>query len=82
MEVIWKYLINASIYGTITGIVILMARFVLKNKISKRCMCLLWMIFIFKLVMPYGVESNFSLFNIFSTVDQNIYINSVVSENI
>lgn len=82
IDAIWKYLITASIYGTITGIVILTARFILKNKISKKCMCLLWMIFIFKLIMPYGVESAFSLFNVFSVVDQKIYVSGVFQENV
>lgn len=63
MENIWGYILNATIYGSITGLAILIIKSILNKKINKKYAYLLWMILIVKLVMPFGPESNLSLFN-------------------
>lgn len=59
----WGYFWIAGIFGTIVGIIILLTKYILKDKISKKCLCILWLIFIFKLTIPFGIGSNFSVFN-------------------
>ena len=76
MENIWGYTLSATIYGSIAGIVILVIKVLMKNKLNKKYAYLLWMILIIKLVMPFGPESSFSLFNQIS-----IKINSQVNMN-
>lgn len=60
---IWGYILSATIYGSITGVVILLIKKLLRNKINKKYAYLLWMILIIKLVIPFGPESSLSLFN-------------------
>ena len=76
MENIWGYTLSATIYGSIAGIVILVIKVLMKNKLNKKYAYLLWMILIIKLVMPFGPESSFSLFN-----QIPIKINSQVNMN-
>ena len=76
MENIWGYTLSATIYGSIAGIVILVIKALMKNKLNKKYAYLLWMILIIKLVMPFGPESSFSLFN-----QIPIKINSQVNMN-
>lgn len=63
MQNIWGYILNATIYGSITGVVILLIKSLLKNRINKKYAYLLWMILIIKLAFPFGPESSLSLFN-------------------
>ena len=63
IENIWEYTLSATIYGSITGITILIIKTLMKNKINKKYAYLLWMILIIKLAIPFGPKSNFSLFN-------------------
>ena len=60
---IWGYILNATIYGSITGVVILLIKNLLKNRINKKYAYLLWMILIIKLAFPFGPESSLSLFD-------------------
>ncbi|MEW9080082.1 M56 family metallopeptidase [Terrisporobacter glycolicus] len=84
---IWGYILNATIYGSITGVVILLIKNLLKNRINKKYAYLLWMILIIKLAFPFGPESSLSLFNkipvkINSQVDRNTVNMPNISEGI
>ncbi|MGN1032942.1 MAG: M56 family metallopeptidase, partial [Intestinibacter sp.] len=71
---IFQYLFISGVYGAAVGIIILIARQILKNKISKKYLCAIWLIFIFKLIIPYGLASDFSLFNKIPLLKDNTYI--------
>ena len=75
---LWGYILSATIYGSITGLVILLIKILLKNRINKKYTYLLWMILIIKLVFPFGPESSLSLFNkIPLKINNQVYINSI-----
>ncbi|MGM9530686.1 M56 family metallopeptidase [Intestinibacter sp.] len=63
MDNVYGYLATAGIYAAIVGIVILIARQILNKKIGKKYLCMLWLIFIVKLIIPFAPESSFSIFN-------------------
>ena len=63
MEKIWGYVVGATIFGSVTGFIVLIIKNLLKNKINKRYAYLFWMILVIKLIIPFGPESNISLFN-------------------
>lgn len=63
MENIWRYIVGATVFGSATGLIILLIKTLLKNKINKRYAYLLWIILAIKLIIPFGPESNISLFN-------------------
>lgn len=82
MDNLWGYILSATIYGSITGIVILLIKILLKNKINKKYGYLLWMILIIKLVFPFGPESSLSIFNkIPVKINSQVNMNSINSSN-
>lgn len=88
MEKLWDLVLQASVYGSIVGIVILIVKTLLKDKISGKWTYLLWMILIIKLIVPFGPQSSISLFNKIPSnitnnaiVDSSVIINSALNSN-
>lgn len=79
MENIWEYIVGATVFGSVTGFVILLMKRLLKNKINKRYAYLLWIILVIKLIIPFGPESNISLFN---SIPINFNVENILSSNI
>lgn len=69
MDRLWGLILETSIYASILGISILLVKFILKDKISGKWSYMLWMLLVVKLIMPFGPESSFSIFN---KIDVNI----------
>lgn len=63
MEKLWDIVLQASFYGTIVGVFILVTKKVLRKKLNGRFHYLIWMLLIIKLIVPVGPESNISIFN-------------------
>lgn len=78
MENIWGYIVEATIFGSVTGFIILLIKTLLKNKINKRYAYLLWIILVIKLIIPFGPESNISLFN---SIPINSNMENILSSN-
>ena len=79
MSNLWGYILDATIYGSITGFAIFIINVLLKNKLNRKYAYLLWMILIIKLIIPFGPESNISLFNkIPVKINQNSAKNEVI----
>ncbi|UEL47710.1 M56 family metallopeptidase [Terrisporobacter hibernicus] len=78
MENIWGYIVGATIFGSATGLIILLIKTLLKNKINKRYAYLLWIILVIKLIIPFGPESNISLFN---SIPINSNMENILSSN-
>lgn len=88
MEKLWDLVLQASVYGSIVGIVILIVKTLLKDKVSGKWIYLLWMILIIKLIIPFGPQSSISLFNKIPSnitnnaiVDSSVIINSALNSN-
>lgn len=79
MENIWGYIVGATVFGSVTGLIILLIKTLLKNKINKRYAYLLWIILVIKLIIPFGPESNISLFN---SIPINFNLENIQSSNI
>ena len=79
MEKLWDLVLQASVYGSIVGIVILIVKTLLKDKISGKWTYLLWMILIIKLIVPFGPQSSISLFN---KIPSNITNNAIVDSSV
>ncbi len=79
MENILGYIVGATVFGSVTGLIILLIKILLKNKINKRYSYLLWIILVIKLIIPFGPESNISLFN---RIPINFNMENILSSNI
>lgn len=66
MDRIFEFIIKATIYGSISGILIWIIQIFLKENLRPKWSYLLWTILIIKLLIPFGPESNFSIFNKFN----------------
>lgn len=60
---IYNFIIMASVYGSITGIIILLIRAVFSKVLTAKFRFLLWYILIIKLICPSGPESRISIYN-------------------
>jgi bla regulator protein BlaR1 len=72
VEGIFNYVIATTFYGSIVGLVIILLKVVLKDKINPQWHYLIWMVLILKLLIPFGPESSISLFNFVPTLPQGI----------
>ncbi|SCH13786.1 Regulatory protein BlaR1 [uncultured Clostridium sp.] len=63
MSKLWSIVLEASIHASIVGIVILLVKCILRDKISGKWSYLLWMLLVIKLIIPFGPQSSLSVFN-------------------
>ena len=82
IENLFIKVIEASFLGSIAGLIILLIRCILKNKINSKWIYLLWMIVIIKLMVPFGPESNLSIFNKINSIKFSTSINNNYDKNI
>lgn len=68
MEGIFKIIITTSLYASVVGLIIILLKYMLSNRLNPKWHFLIWSVLIFKLIVPFGPESAFSLFNVVSQV--------------
>lgn len=72
MAALFAAVLQASIYGTVVALFILVIKKAINKKLNSQWHYLLWIVLIVKLLIPYGPESAVSLFNaVPDTVRQN-----------
>lgn len=79
MDNLFNLVISSTIYATITGVLILTIKIFLRDKLNPKWTYILWLVFILKLVIPFGPESSISIFNKINITNQ--YAN-IVSDNL
>lgn len=72
MERVFAVILETSVYGTLVGLAILLAKRLLRNELNGRWHFILWAVLLVKLVFPFGPESAFSVFNIVPTVPTEV----------
>lgn len=72
MESIFKTILVTSLYASIVGILILIIKTILRNRISPKWHYIIWLVLVLKLIVPFGPGSIMSLFNTVPQVSQNI----------
>ncbi len=68
MEGIFKIIITTSFYASIVGLIIILIKHMLSNRLNPKWHFLIWSVLLVKLIVPFGPESPFSLFNAVSRV--------------
>lgn len=79
-----NFIIESSIVGSILVGLILLIRLLLKEHMKKSIIYYLWFILIIKLLIPFGPESKFSLFNLISITSKeetNLSVNNYKLQN-
>lgn len=67
---IFRAILTTSLYASIVGLLIILVKILLKDKINSTWHYLIWVVLILKLMIPFGPESVFSLFNVVPSVPQ------------
>lgn len=63
MENMFSLVLTTSLYASVVGVVIILLKTVLKNKINAFWHYAVWTVLLLKLLIPFGPESAVSLFN-------------------
>lgn len=66
MKQIFNGVLMMSISSSVVILIIIMLRFIIKKKVSKTFIFILWILVLMKLMVPLSVESPVSLFNVLS----------------
>ncbi|WP_127492466.1 M56 family metallopeptidase [Paenibacillus glycanilyticus] len=61
----FAWILSASLMASVLVVLILAAKWLLRDKLKPRWGYLLWLLLILRLVLPWAPESSFSMFNIF-----------------
>ncbi|CDX02723.1 hypothetical protein SDC9_18669 [bioreactor metagenome] len=77
MEAVFKIVLTTSFYAGIVGMVILLVKNLLQDKLNPRWHYWLWIVLLVKLIIPFGPESAFSLYNVLEPLSQEIKFSSV-----
>lgn len=75
MEKLWELILQTSFYASVVGVIIILSKVILKSNMNAKYHYLIWMLLIIKLIIPFGPESNVSLFNKIPV--RNVYQNNI-----
>jgi beta-lactamase regulating signal transducer with metallopeptidase domain len=77
MEKVFSLVLNASLYGSIVGVIIFVMKKSLNNRLNSTWHYLIWSVLILKLIIPFGPESSLSLFNIVPKIEKQAINNNM-----
>lgn len=72
LEPIFYKVVSMAIVASLIGIMILIIKQVLKKKISPKWISRIWLVFIISLIIPIGIKTNFSIYNLIPNNLENI----------
>ncbi|MCB2360078.1 M56 family metallopeptidase [Clostridium estertheticum] len=87
---IFKWVLYSTALASILSLIILLFKLLLKNKLGVRWHYAIWLIIVIRLLIPYGLQSSLSLFNLIEfnsnqvtkvTYTQNLEVNKIVNTN-
>lgn len=67
-------IITTSVMGSIVACVVMLIKKIFKNKLSTTWHYYIWLLVIFRFLMPYSIDSSFSIFNVFNFSTQQVKI--------
>ena len=79
IALIFAWCLKASFYGAVVGIIVLLLQQLLKNYLAPQWRYLLWLLVLFKLLVPLGPASSVSIFNATVPFEQQ-FLPSIASE--
>lgn len=72
--ILFKTVISLSFMGSIVALLIVMIKQLFKNRLSAKWHYYIWFLLILRLIIPYNLQSNFSIFNLFSGAQRSIQL--------
>ncbi|SFE10335.1 bla regulator protein blaR1 [Paenibacillus catalpae] len=65
------WIISTTLMASVLAVIILAAKWLLRDKLKPRWTYLLWLLLVLRLLLPWMPESSFSVFNIYHTLSEN-----------
>lgn len=81
METIFRLVLTTSLYASVVGIIIIILKTILKNKINPKWHYIIWIVLMLKLLIPFGPESAVSLFNTLPQIPQQTDFTQIYQEH-
>lgn len=78
---IFDVILQLSITGSILVCLILVIRQLIKKTMSKAILYYMWIILLVKLLVPFGLESNFSIYNLFE-INSKVSTDNNITNNV
>ncbi|MDW8800462.1 M56 family metallopeptidase [Clostridium sp. A1-XYC3] len=72
--ILFKTVIPLSFMGSIVALLIVMIKQLFNNRLSAKWHYYIWFLLILRLIIPYNLQSNFSIFNLFSSAQRSIQL--------
>ncbi len=69
---LFKWIVCSSVMASILIILLVCLKFALKDKLKASWHHIIWMLVVFKLLVPFGPESKLSIYNLFNLTDNKI----------
>ena len=69
---VFSWVVQTSIIASVLIISILIIKHILKDRLGVRWHYAIWFIVIFRLIVPYAPESNLSILNLFTMMNQEV----------
>ena len=80
MEAIFRLVLTTSLYASVAGIIIVILKAILKDRINPQWHYIIWIVLLLKLLVPFGPESALSLFNRVPDISQQANFNQIYQE--
>lgn len=80
MEAIFRLVLTTSLYASVAGIIIILLKAILKDRINPQWHYIIWIVLLLKLLVPFGPESAVSLFNRVPDISQQANFNQMYQE--
>ncbi len=72
MYPVFEFLVQSTVYVTITALLIILFKFIFKNKIRAKWHVIIWLVLLVRFVVPVLPSSPFSIFNTAKVEDETI----------
>lgn len=72
---IFLWCLSSSIMASVIALIVVLAKIILKNRINVRVYCVLWLLVLIRLIIPFAPESPISIFNLLVYEGQKEAIN-------
>lgn len=65
---LFKLILYSTVLASILAVVILMLKFILRKRLGVQWHYCIWLLLLIRLIIPYAPQSEFSAFNLFTTL--------------
>ncbi|KAJ49828.1 beta-lactamase regulating signal transducer with metallopeptidase domain [Clostridium tetanomorphum] len=79
---IFKWIIHSTIIGSILAFIILLVKFIFKERLGVRWNYCVWFLLLVRLIIPYAPQSSASIFNVFYIAENKLFKNEICENNL